>query len=185
MSDAPAQILAAIDAWRAELPGVLVVAIDGHGGAGKTTIASAVSIASGGEVIHTDDYFLEAEDTRDPRPMARYYAWETLREESLGPAIARLGRPPVVRGEPRPGTDPRPETGPGLILVEGVSSGSPALADLVDRVVFVSTPERVRLARLHGRISDEEWDEEWLYAERLYFASRPPESFDLVVPGAD
>jgi len=28
-----------------------------------------------------------------------------------------------------------------------------------------------------------EWDEEWLYAERLYFASRPPDSFDLVVPG--
>ena len=25
----------------------------------------------------------------------------------------------------------------------------------------------------------------WLQAERVYFASRPPESFDLVVPGTD
>lgn len=181
MSDAVDQLVAAIARWRTEVPGVLVVAIDGHGAAGKTTIASAVSLVLDAVLIHTDEYFLEAGEHGDPRPMARYYAWEALREESLEPAIAWL------RGEhsPVPGGDAPLGTGPGLILVEGVSSAAPALADLVDRSVFVDTAEPLRLERLHDRISDEDWDEDWLYAERLYFASRPPDSFDLVVPGAD
>lgn len=172
MSDSVNQVVEAIDRWRTEVPGVLVVAMDGHGAAGKTTLAAAVSIVVGALLLHTDEYFLEAREDGDPRPMARYYAWEALREEALEPAIAWLRE-----AEPT-------ASGAGLIVVEGVSSASPALADLVDRTVFVDTPERVRLERLHGRISDEEWDEEWLYAERLYFASRPPDSFDLVVSGA-
>jgi para-aminobenzoate synthetase len=71
-----------------------------------------------------------------------------------------------------------------LILLEGVYSASPELADLVDRAVYVSTPEAERLRRLRRRISPEEWDCEWLRAEMAYFAEvRPPGSFDLVVPG--
>jgi uridine kinase len=170
VSDAAQRILGAIDGWRSEQAEPLVVAIDGHGAAGKTTIAADVAAAMDVIVLHTDDYFLEAREGGDPRPMAQYYAWELLRDEALEPALAQLleraGDPPA-----------------GVILIEGVSSAAPALADLVTRAVFVQTPERVRLERLHGRISDEEWDEEWLYAERLYFASRPPDSFDLVVSG--
>jgi uridine kinase len=162
------EIVAAITRWRAEVPGVLVVAIDGHGGAGKTTIAGEVGAALEALVVHTDDYFHPSVDGGDPRPMAQYYAWQALREDALEPAIGRL----------------RVEQPGRVVLVEGVSSAAPALADLISRAVFVQTPEPVRLARLHGRIRDEEWDEEWLYAERLYFASRPPDSFDLVVAGA-
>ncbi len=168
MSAAAQQIIAGIERWRSQEPGPLVVAIDGHGAAGKTTIAAEVADVLRATVVHTDDYFHAAEDGGDPRPMAQYYAWSTLREEKLEPAIAQL-------------RDPRSPA--RLILVEGVSSAAPALADLISRTVFVQTPEHVRLQRLHGRISDEEWDEEWLYAERLYFASRPPDSFDLIVPG--
>lgn len=167
------RIAAAIGVWQKDAHAPLVVAIDGHGAAGKTTIAAELALALGALVVHTDEFFHEARETGDPRPMARYYAWHALRQEALEPAIARLGA--------RPGL----EAGPPLILVEGVSSAAPALADLVDRAVFVTTPEPVRLERLHGRISDEEWDEEWLQAERTYFAARPPESFDLVVSGAD
>lgn len=167
------RIAAAIGTWQADARVPLVVAIDGHGAAGKTTIAAELAVALDALVVHTDDYFHEARETGDPRPMARYYNWQALRQDALEPAIARQ--------DGRPG----PERGPQLILVEGVSSAAPALADLVDRAVFVTTPEPLRLERLHGRISDEEWDEEWLQAERTYFASRPPESFDLVVSGAD
>jgi uridine kinase len=172
MTDAVAEIVAAIGRWQAGAPEVLVVAIDGHGAAGKTTIAGAVSIALGAALVHTDDYFYEAREYGDPRPMAQYYAWDALREEALEPAIARLRDGPLSESCAR------------LIVVEGVSSASPALANLVDRAVFVSTPEPLRLERLHARIGEEEWDEEWLYAERLYFASRPPDSFDLIVSGA-
>jgi uridine kinase len=170
VSDAATQILAAIDGWRSEQTELLVVALDGHGAAGKTTIAAEIAAVLEVVVLHTDDYFYEAREGGDPRPMAQYYAWQLLRDEALEPAIAQLLE----------------RSGGGsaaVILIEGVSAAAPALADLVDRTVFVQTPEPLRLERLHGRISDEEWDEEWLYAERLYFASRPPDSFDLVVSG--
>ncbi|MGH2873968.1 MAG: hypothetical protein ACRDL5_16095 [Solirubrobacteraceae bacterium] len=171
MSAAAAEIVAAIGRWQAGFRVPLVVAIDGHGAAGKTTIAAAVARIVSATVVHTDDYFYEAREGGDRRPMAQYYAWEALREEALEPAIARVRYAPPQR------------SGARLILVEGVSAASPALADLVDRTVFVAASEPLRLERLHKRISDEEWDEEWLYAERQYFASRPPDSFDLVVSG--
>ncbi|MDE3132086.1 MAG: hypothetical protein KGL16_13125 [Acidobacteriota bacterium] len=171
MSRAAEQIADAIGGWQGETSEPLVVAIDGHGAAGKTTIASELSIALDAVVVHMDEYFHDACDTGDRRPMGQYYAWQTLRENELEPTIAWLREVPGLGN------------GPPLILVEGVSSAAPALADLVARTVFVQTPEPVRLARLHERVSDEDWDEEWLYAERLYFASRPPDSFDLVVAG--
>jgi hypothetical protein len=118
-----------------------------------------------------DQYLHELQDKGDPRPMAQYYDWERLRADALEPAIAWMRDVPDF-GE-----------GPPLILLEGVSSAAPALADLVERAVFVLTPEPLRLERLHERIPDDEWDEDWLAAERVYFESRPPESFDLVVFG--
>jgi uridine kinase len=171
--DAAEQILAAIERWEVEETRPLVVAIDGHGAAGKTTLTAEVAFTIEAMVVHTDDYFHEVEDNGDPRPMAHYYSWPALRENALEPAIASLRE------------DPGSWAGAPVILLEGVSSGAPALADLVSRAIFVDTPARLRLERLHGRISEEDWDEEWLYTERLYFASRPPDSFDLVVSGVD
>ncbi len=164
MRPAAEHLVEAIRAWQSEHRGPLVIAIDGYGASGKTTIASEVELALDAAVVHTDHYYEDhGRIDDDTHPMARYYHWEPLRRECLQPTI---------------------EDGTPLILVEGVSSAAPALADLIDRRVFVATPEPVRLARLHQRVTDEEWDEDWLQAERVYFASRPPESFDLVVPGA-
>ncbi len=160
---ASAQVVAAIRGWQAEHPPPLVVAIDGFGASGKTTIALEVAIALDAAIVQTDQFYEDARPTDDPRPMAQYYAWEALRTEALEPTI-RDGAP--------------------VILVEGVSAAAPALADMVTHTVFVATPEPVRLERLHGRITPEEWDEDWLAGERVYFASRPPESFDLVVSGS-
>jgi uridine kinase len=159
-----AEIVSAIGRWQAEYPARLVIAIDGYGASGKTTIASEVALELDAATIHTDEFYEDHGGfDHDPHPMARYYHWGALRTECLEPTI---------------------EDGVPLILVEGVSSAAPALADLIHRTVFVDTPESTRLARLHGRITDEEWDEDWLAAERIYFASRPPESFDLIVAGA-
>ena len=162
MTPGAAEIVAAIRRWQVGHAAPLVVAIDGYGASGKTTIAAEVAAALEARVVATDDHLHDANPAAGPAPMAAYYDWRALREQSLEPAVA---------------------SGPPLILVEGVSAGTPALADLVARSVFVATPEPVRLERLHQRIADEEWDDDWLQAERVYFASRPPESFDLIVPG--
>ncbi|HUY58824.1 MAG TPA: hypothetical protein VMV16_03865 [Solirubrobacteraceae bacterium] len=162
MTFAAAQIVAAIRAWQAETR-QLVVAIDGHGAAGKTTIAFEVAVAREALIVHTDDYLGGVHPTDDARPMAQYYDWEALRTNSLEPAI---------------------EWGSRLILVEGVSAAAPALADLTTHTVLVVTPEPIRLERLHGRVTPEEWDVDWLEAERVYFLTRPARSFDLIVSGS-
>ncbi len=188
MSDAPstgdgpegaAMVLRAVSGWQTESRRRLVIAIDGHGAAGKTTLAAELARELGAEVLHTDDYLHPARVSADTRPMAQYYDWERLREAAIIPALT--GDRAV---------SPLPETGSSIavtaapLLIEGVSSACPALADLVTHAVYVDTPEPLRVARLHSRIAPEEWDEDWLEAERVYFASRPPGSFDLVVPGS-
>jgi hypothetical protein len=183
MSDAPAGaaiVLRAVTGWQAESSRRLVIAIDGHGAAGKTTLADELARALHAHVLHTDDYLHPARVSADTRPMAQYYDWERLRGEATLPL---RGGDEVA--SPAPGTaSPTPRAAAPL-LIEGVSSAGPALADLVTHAVYVDTPEPLRLERLHTRIAPEEWDEDWLEAERVYFASRPPESFDLVVSGTN
>jgi uridine kinase len=194
------ELLAAIDRWRAASQPVLVVAVDGHGASGKTTIARQAAAATGAALIHTDDFFHDPREDGErpgsaeypqggdaPLPLSAYYDWAALRTQALEPL--RAGRAATfprrhweeshAAGEPVV-VEPR-----ALVLLEGVSAATEDLADLVDRRVLVDTPEPVRLRRLHGRIAEEDWDAVWLAAERRYFDSRPPDFFDLTVSGAD
>jgi uridine kinase len=187
------RVLGAAAGWRAAVPGVILLAIDGHGAAGKSTIAEAVAKATGAALVHTDDFFqsLPSLPSLPSRPgrlaLADYYDWRRLRTQALEPLRARLGvafrRFDWERGSGLDGTvTVQPND---LILVEGVYSSAPDLRDLVDRSVFVDTPEQERLRRLRGRVKPEEWDDQWLLAERAYFdVIRPPSSFDLIVSGA-
>jgi uridine kinase len=177
----------AASGWLAGRPGMLVVAIDGPGASGKTTIAAAAAAATGAAMVHTDDFFRDPRGPRDaPRSLAGYYDWRRLRAEALEPLRARrraaFRRFDWERGS---GLDGTVSVEPGdLILLEGVFAAAPELADLVDRSVFVDTPEPERLRRLRLRVAPEEWDDDWLVAERAYFKLvRPPSSFNLVVPG--
>jgi uridine kinase len=186
------QVIAALREWRAARRGVLVLAVDGPGGSGKSTIAAAVAAATGAALVHTDDFFWPLSPgpglALDPPGLvlARYYDWPRLRAEALGPL--REGRPATFRRfdwERGTGLADRVTVRPApLIVLEGVFSAAPQLADLVDRATLVDTPEDDRLVRLRARIAPEEWDGDWLVAERAYFgAIRPPDSFDLVVAG--
>jgi len=199
-SGAVDRVLEAATRWRAAGapgPGVIIFAIDGHGAAGKSTIAEAVATATGAALVHTDDFFRTPPSRPAPAPrsgpparpaLADYYDWRRLRAQALEPLRARLGaafrRFDWERGS---GLDGTVTVEPSdLIVVEGVYSASPELHDLVDRSVFVDTPEQERLRRLRGRVKPEEWDDQWLLAERAYFdVIRPPSSFDLIVSGAD
>ncbi len=196
-------VISAAAAWRAAHPGVLILAIDGHGAAGKSTIAAAVAGATAAALVHTDDFFRPASGvtggaaggspgraaggSAGGHALAAYYDWRRIRKRALEPL--RAGRGATFRRfdwERGSGFDGAAIVHPSpLVLLEGVFSAAPELSDLVDRSVLVDTPEPVRLRRLHARITPEEWDDDWLAAEQAYFdATRPPSSFDLVVPGA-
>jgi len=188
---AAADVIGAVAGWRKATPGraeVFVLAIDGHGGSGKTTIATEVARLTGAALVHTDDFF--AESALAPgiqRAMTSYYDWRRLREQAILPLRSRR-RASFRRVNWDTGGGPAgvATVDPAdLIVVEGVFSAAPELADQVDRAVFIDTPEPERLRRVRGRIAPEDWDEDWLRAEQAYFRLvRPPASFDLVVPGA-
>lgn len=179
------RVISAAAGWRAGHDAdVLVIAIDGHGAAGKSTLAAAVAEATGAALVHTDDFF----DPAAPREqgLSGYYDWRRLRAEALEPL--RAGRAAEFRRfdwEHGRGLDGTVSVAPGpLIVLEGVFSASPELSDLVDRSVLVDTPEPERLRRLRAQTTPSEWDDEWLKAEQAYFGlTRPPPSFDLVVSG--
>jgi uridine kinase len=183
------RVIRAAARWQAARPGgrgLLVVAIDGHGAAGKSTIAGAVTRATGAALVHTDDFF-RSPPAPDGGPALRgYYDWRRLRAQALEPL--RAHRPTTFRRfdwERGHGLDGTVAVQPShLVLVEGVFSAAPELSDLVDRSVFVHTPEPERLRRLRRRVAPEEWDADWLTAEHAYFdLVRPPSSFDLVITG--
>ncbi len=190
--DAVRSALQAVGAWRAQGSrsggGVLVVALDGHGASGKSTLAEHLQRLSGAAVVHTDDFF------RPGGPMVggdltAYYDLARLRTEALEPL--RAGRDASFRpydwsrGALASPSELVAVGACEVVLLDGVCSAAPAIGDLVDRAVFVDTPEPERLRRLRESVDPAEWDEDWLAAEVAYFARlRPPGSFDLVVSGS-
>jgi len=205
-ASALAVVLAALVQWRGQKAGVTLVAIDGYGASGKSTLAESLRAATDASVVHIDDFFVPTDrDARGPmrtpqsrgadlsrevpdRVLRSYYDVARLRVQALEPLLA--GREAVFRPfDWTSGTasDDTARVAPDdLVLLEGVYSAAPELADLVCRAIYVDTPAPDRLRRLRATVAPEDWDDEWLQAEKAYFTrERPRRSFDLVVPGTD
>ena len=196
--------LDALMLWRGAGGGVTVVAIDGHGASGKSTIAEILAEMTGASVLHTDDFFVPsgrqgpgAGSTGPDRDygvpsgerwpsLGSYFDLVRLRAEALEPL--RAGRAAVFRAFDwdlgRVSGEPSLVEPNDLVLLEGVYSSAPELGRLIDRAIYIDTAEPERLRRLGERVAPEDWDEQWLQAEKEYFArARRIESFDLVIPG--
>ena len=78
----------ALRRWHNEGKGVTVVAVDGHGAAGKTTIAQQLSALSGASVVHTDDFWEPESEARTGIGIGRYYDVGRLRREAIEPLRA-------------------------------------------------------------------------------------------------
>lgn len=193
MTPATNRLAAAISGWQAAVPGVLTVAVDGPGASGKSTIAAAVAGTVGAALVHTDDFF-QRPPGPGPHRVERYYDWRRIAAGALEPL--RAGRPARFRrfewaeGAGGPADEAQPPGGfvtvppRPVVILEGVFASAPELAGLIDRTVLVDTPEAERIRRLRRRITEQEWDDDWLAAERVYFSeTRPPCSFGLVVGG--
>jgi uridine kinase len=157
-----------------------LVAIDGQGGAGKSTFARRLSVALGGAtVIATDDFAswevpigwwpdLEAQVLE---PMAaglpvryRRYDWDARRHD-------RWIEPEL--------TD--------VVLLEGVSSSRRAIAERLSLAIWIEAPRATRMlrgVRRDGEAMRSQW-EAWLADEDLHFlADDTRERANLRVDGA-
>jgi hypothetical protein len=113
-----------------------VVAIDGRGGPGKSTLARRPHAAlTASAIVHTDDVAWHHSLFDWHQPLAR----EVLQPIRNGQPVAY--RPPACQERGRAGAIVVP-TGLDLVLVEGTGAGRRELAHLVDAVVWVQSGER-------------------------------------------
>jgi molybdopterin-guanine dinucleotide biosynthesis protein A/uridine kinase len=174
----------------------VLLALDGASGAGKSLLASALALKVSATVVQGDDFYNPAlalltshqrERIPDSEVAQTVFDWRRLRTEALEPLMrgesARYRPYDWAANDGRLGraVDLAPAD---LIIVEGVYSSRPELADLVDLTVRVEVSERLRRQRLDERGNDVHRRSFWQRGEHYYFTRlRPPGSFDLHVQG--
>ena len=186
------KVLALVEA--ASVPGrTTLVAIDGFGGAGKSTLAAQlVRELTDPAIVGVDDFYrpLAAAERAELGPKDgynRYFDWERLRRAVLAP----LRREVRARYRRYDWATNRlaewHEVNPGrVVFVEGVYSTRPELRHYYAVTVYVDTPREQRLARMLDRAYENvSWVERWMAAEDWYEEhERPKEHVDLVVNGS-
>ncbi|MFD0581200.1 uridine kinase family protein [Dactylosporangium darangshiense] len=174
------------------LPGATIVAIDGAGGSGKTTVAAAVAaLLDGATIVHGDDFYRPMPEPERERLSAeegywRYFDWERLRDEVLAPLHA--GRPARYRSYDWETGDLGPwhEIAAGtVVVVEGVYTARPELARYYGLTAYVDTPRETCLRRVRDRGENPpEWIARWRAAEDHYIRTTAPQTrADMVVRG--
>jgi uridine kinase len=170
----------------------LLVALDGRSGAGKSTLSKRIASKVGAAVVSSDDFYtggtFDDWAVRSPQEKATLCIdWKRLRTEVLEPLLtghaATWGsfnwKTWVGLSEDTLSCEPAP-----IVVLDGVYSTRPELADLIDVAVLVRLPDairRKRLKRREGKSFLERWHTVWDEAEDYYFTHvRPPSSFDIV-----
>ena len=164
-----------------------IIAVDGRGGSGKTTLTTALTAAfPGAQAFHLDDLIWN-------EPL---YDWDQLYVDTLT-QLRRAGSLDLVpdkwREHGREGSIRIPAGSP-LVLVEGTGAGLAAVRSLIDAHVWVQTGDDVAERRgisrdiaegVNGNVEESvrfwHW---WMAGERLFFAKdRPWRRADVIVSG--
>jgi len=178
--------------------GTVLVAVDGPGGAGKTTVALALAQALERHgrrvaIVPMDDFYLpSAQRPAGPPgtgPVGGAFDWRRLRGQVLVPLragrAARYERYDWIRDVLAETHDVEPGI---VVVVEGVTSCRRELAPLYDLRVWVDCPRELRLTRglaRDGESARARWVEEWMPEEDRYAEEhRPRATADVIVDGS-
>jgi uridine kinase len=175
----------------------IVVALDGHSNAGKSTLSAAVAERIDAAVVHVDDFYRDMPESERLELTAaqgfdRYFDWERLRVEAIFP-LAQRRRAQYGCFDWQTGhglTEPVTIEPSDVVIVEGVYAARPEFDDLLDLNVLVEATATIRaqrrkeLTRTVSRDDPSGWDAHWHAAELHYFNTvRPRDTFDLIVRG--
>lgn len=154
-----------------------LIAVDGCGGAGKTTLAARLAEELQAVVIHTDEF------ASSDNPLNW---WPEMLERALKPLAAgevAHYQPTTWGGEER--TPVLIEPG-GTVVLEGVTASRTAFRPYLAYSIWIETDRAVRLQRGIDRDGEEaraQW-EEWMAAEDRYVESeKPAEHVNVVLHG--
>lgn len=174
----------------------VLVALDGRSGTGKSTLAHAVAARVEASIVVSDDFYAGGNDDvwsgrSASEKVAHCIDWRRMRMEVLEPLLANKpaswhpldfqpGNGWIGWKEELSTLEPAP-----VILLDGIYSARPELADLVDVAVLIETDDLVRRKRLvvrEGQDFMQRWHQLWDAAEDYYFTHiRPRASFDLLL----
>jgi uridine kinase len=180
-------------AQRSSTRSPLLVAIDGLGGAGKSTFATELSahLPNSG-IVGVDDFYRPMEHANRFKLASQggykqHFDWQRLRDEVLEP-LSRRRRARFRRYDWATNglADWRDVVPQDVVIVEGVFSTRPELRPLLGVTVYVDASREVRVARMRARrYEDLNWLESWMAAEEWYVEHiRPAEHVDLVLDGS-
>ncbi|MFI0720305.1 uridine kinase [Streptomyces sp. NPDC021224] len=160
---------------------VRLVAVDGHAGSGKTTLAGRLAAELDGvPVVHTDDLATHEEP----------FDWEErFAAQVVGPlAAGRAARHEVYDWTARRFASARDVPAAPVVLVEGVGAGRLALRPHLALTLWLEVDRvtaRGRGIRRDGPALEHFWTG-WSAAEDAHFASDPTRPFaDLLVHQTD
>ena len=159
---------------------VKVVAVDGHGGAGKTTLALALSELLEAEIIHTDDF---------ASPENPIHWWPRLIEEALEPIARGAHSISYVRSSWSPEHAPEPVTNQRVtsaMILEGVAASRREFRPYLAYAIWVDAPKDVCIARgvdRDGEAMRDQWERWWRDEEAYIRDHRPVVFADAVISG--
>ena len=174
----------------------LLVAIDGPGGAGKSTLARLLKeqLKTLGwlvAVVKHDDFYLPSHQRANQQAevIGCDFDWERLRDQVLTPIReGRLADYQRYDWETDVLSEWRTISVSDVVLVEGVYTMRRELADLYDLKIWVECPRELRLARGIARDGEKArptWEEDWMPKEDDYVKTHlPHERADLSINGA-
>jgi uridine kinase len=158
-----------------------IVAIDGHGGSGKSELSARLAWSLGdAAIVHTDDF---------ARPGVSGWEWPRMQEQVLEPLMDdRPGRYQRYDWDEDRLAEWRDIPVGGTLIVEGVSSMRDELGSYWDYGIWVDCPYGLRLRRgieRDGEAMRSQWVEVWMPEEDRYFREQRPDlKADLILDGS-
>jgi uridine kinase len=175
-----AETVGRIQDLRESVSGTVLVAIDGHGGAGKSSLAQRIKDALDDVTVVCLDAF--------SRPTVTGTDWKQFMDQVLDPIVSgRSGRYQYWDWDHYcPGGWVDVPVG-GVVVVEGVGATRRELGQPWHLTIWVAAPAHLRLQRgveRYGEAMRSVWTDRWMPQEDAYVAEQQPaERADLLVDG--